>query len=122
MRPTIDEQLDGAARLLRLAEEDPEATPAVAELVRNARRLVERVGTSWSTALPFLRADNAQTAELLGVNEPGTEDATADLAAMAARNEELRAELTRRIRQLPAGPDRAAIGEHLRARVAADPT
>lgn len=119
MRPTIDEQLGGAARLLRLAEDDPEITPAVAELVRNARRLVERAGGSWSGALPFLHADNARTAALLDRPEPGR---TGDLAAAAARNEELRAALTRRIRELPAGPDRAAIGAHLRARVAADPT
>lgn len=122
MRPTIDEQLDGAARLLRLAEDDPETTPAVAELVRNARRLVERVGTSWSAALPFLQADNARTAALLGPDAPQTADNASGLTAAATRNEELREALTRRIRALPAGPDRAAIGAHLRARVAADPT
>lgn len=119
MRPTIDEQLGGAARLLRLAEDDPEITPAVAELVRNARRLVERVGVSWSGASAFLREDNVRTAALLGeAVAPGDDD----LAAAAARNEELRASLTRRIHELPAGPERAAIGAHLRARVAADPT
>lgn len=122
MRPTIDEQLSGATRLLRLAEQDPEITPSVAELVRNARRLVDRVGTSWSAALPFLRDDNARTAALLGIDEPGPNDPTADLTGAAARNEELRAGLSRRIQELPDGPDRAAIGAHLRARVAADPT
>lgn len=118
MRPTIDEQLGGAVRLLRLAEDDPEVTPAVAELVRNARRLVERVEGSWSSALPFLREDNAQMAALLEESEPGS----SDLQAAAARNEELRASLTRRIHELPDGPERAAIGAHLRARVATDPT
>lgn len=118
MRPTIDEQLGGAARLLRLAEDEPEITPAVAELVRNARRLVERVEGSWSRALPFLNEDNGRMGALLGRSEPDS----ADLPAAAARNEELRAALTRRIHELPAGPDRAAIGAHLRARVAADPT
>lgn len=122
MRPTIDEQLDGASRLLRLAEEDPGISPAIAELVRNARRLVERVGTSWSAALPFLQADNAQAAALLGLDASETADSGRELAAAAARNEELRAALTDRIRELPAGPDRAAIGAYLRARVAADPT
>jgi hypothetical protein len=118
VRPTIDEQLAGAARLLRLAEDDPETTPGVAELVRNARRLVERVGSSWSAALPFLLDDNARTAALLGVAAP----AAADLAAAAAVNEDLRAALSERVRELPDGPERAAIGAHLRARVAADPT
>jgi hypothetical protein len=62
--------------------------------------------------------DNARTAELLGVDAPDSPD----LPAAAAANEELRASLTRRIHELPDGPDRAAIGAHLRARVAADPT
>ncbi|TCK25202.1 hypothetical protein [Pseudonocardia endophytica] len=119
MRPTIDEQLGGAARLLRLAEDDPEITPEIAELVRNARRLVQRVEGSWSQALPFLVQDNASTAALLGEDEPGEETG---LAGAAARNEDLRASLTSRIHELPDGPDRAAIGAHLRARVAADPT
>ncbi|WP_020500910.1 hypothetical protein [Sciscionella marina] len=128
MRPTIDEQLDGAIRLLRLAEDIPETTPAVTELVRNARRLVERTAGSWSMALPFLQADNARTAALLGYHDPDSGDleeatpGTADLAAAVAHNEKLRAALTHRIRGLPDGPDRATIGTHLRARVDADPT
>lgn len=119
MRPTIDEQLSGAARLLRLAEQDPETPRAVAELVRNARRLVDRVGTSWNSALPFLTDDSARTAELLGLPEP---PAARDLTTAATRNEELRAALSRRLRELPAGPERTAIGAHLHARIAADPT
>lgn len=118
MRPTIDEQLAGAARLLRLAEAEAGMTPGIAELVRNARRLVDRVASSWSAALPFLREDNARTAALLGLDEPGS----ADLAEAAARNEQLRGELCDRIHRLPAGDERAAIGAHLRARVDADPT
>jgi hypothetical protein len=120
VRPTVDEQLAGAARLLRLAEQDPDCAPAVAELVRNARRLVERVGTSWTAALPFLLDDSARTAALLGTDPP--QPPTDDLAGAAAANERLRAALADRIRELPDGPDRAAIGAHLRARVAADPT
>lgn len=118
MRPTIDEQLAGAVRLLRAAEADPGITVEAAEAVRSARRLVDRVGGSWRSAEPFLRDDNARTAALLGVEEPET----AGLDGAAARNEELRAELSRRIRELSAGPERAAIGAHLRARVEADPT
>ncbi|HVW44332.1 MAG TPA: hypothetical protein VHC18_23585 [Amycolatopsis sp.] len=118
MRPTIDEQLAGASRLLRLAEADPEIAPGVAELVRNARRVVAQVSASWSAALPFLRKDNARIAALLGVDEP----MTTGLDETARRNEELRGELSRRIRALPPGPERAAIGAHLRSRVDADPT
>ncbi len=120
MRPTVDEQLAGAARLLRLAEAEHGIADGVAELVRNARRLVDRVAATLSPdTLEFLEADNAEMAALLGEPAPGPAD---DLTTAAARNEELRASLTRRIRELPDGPDRAAIGAHLRARVAADPT
>lgn len=114
MRPTIDEQLAGAARLLRLAETDPDVTPEVVEHVRNSRRLVERVAGSWSAALPFLRDDNARTAALLGLPTPPAED----LAVAAVHNEELRDALAARIRQRLEPGDRAAIGAHLRARVA----
>jgi hypothetical protein len=118
VRPTVDEQLAGATRLLLLAE-TTKSTDDVPELVRNARRLVERVSDSWARALPFLEADNARTAALLG--EPVGEPA-GDLSAAAARNEELRAALVERIRRLPRGADRDAIGAHLRERVATDPT
>jgi hypothetical protein len=119
MRPTIDEQLAGAARLLRLAEADREINDGAAALVRNARRLVDRVAASWSSALPFLEADNTRMAALLDAPMPGPDR---DLAAAAARNEELRAALTQRIRTLPFGVERDAIGAYLRERVAADPT
>jgi hypothetical protein len=119
VRPTIDEQLGGAVRLLRLAEDDPDVSPGAAELARNARRLVERVASSWSMTLPFLREDNDQMAALLG--QPRV-DGSIDVAAAAAQNDDLRAQLVRRIHALPAGPDREAIGAYLRTRVAADPT
>lgn len=118
MRPTIDEQLSGAARLLRLAEADPESTPAVVEVVRNARRLVERVGSSRQTAEPFLREDNVLMAALLSTDPAES----VGLESTAQQNEQLRADLTRRIRELPSGPERAAIGTYLRARVDADAT
>ncbi|KAF0957183.1 hypothetical protein [Rhodococcus sp. T7] len=121
MRPTIDEQLNGAARLLRLAEGDPETSPGVAELARNARRLIERVEASWARALPFLQTDNRRLAELLGIAEPDPHDSN-DVAAAAASNEALRAHLTSRIHELPAGPEREAIGAYLRARLVVDPT
>jgi hypothetical protein len=121
LRPTIDEQLGGAARLLRLAESDPEAPPGVVELARNARRLIERVASSWAISLPFLRADNYRMLALLGIDEPHSADSV-DLAVAADRNEALRAQLTRRIQELPPGPDREAIGAYLRARLTVDPT
>ncbi|MFE7422212.1 hypothetical protein [Rhodococcus sp. NPDC057529] len=124
MRPTIDEQLAGADRLLGLVETDEQLSPGSVELVRNARRLIGRIAGSWSTALPFLVEDNARLAELLDV-EPD-ESVPTDLTSAAARNEERRAELANRIRELPSDAQgratRSEIGRYLRGRVAADPT
>lgn len=124
MRPTIDEQLAGADRLLGLVETDEKLPPGSAELVRNTRRLISRIAGSWATALPFLVEDNARLAALLDA-EPHDPTPT-DLTSAAARNEELRGDLARRIRELPSDAQgreaRAEIGRYLRGRVAADPT
>lgn len=119
MRPTIDEQLSGARRLLDLVESSGDLSPGSAELLRNAKRLIKRVSTSWSTTLPFLVEDNAQLTALLRLEPTTTTDP-------AARNEELRGALARLVRELPADAEgrarRAEIGQYLRRRVAADPT
>lgn len=124
MRPTIDEQLTGANRLLDLVEQDPALPPGSAELVRNARRLISRVAGSWSRAMPFLVEDNARLASLLGIESDSP--AATDPTSVAVRNEELRGELSRTIRELPTDPQgqitRAAIGRYLLDRVANDPT
>lgn len=118
MRPTFDEQLTGADRLLRHAESDPGLAPGTAELIRNARRLISRVNAAWPAAATFLRHDNVRMATLLGIEAPGS----TDLATAAERNEHLRTLLVERIHELPPGPARTEIGTYLRERVAADPT
>jgi hypothetical protein len=136
MRPTIEEQLDGVQRLLGLATADPALSCETAELLRNAQRLVARVAGSWATTLPFLVEDNVALAELLGPDAqsgetgvpgaaPSDVDPT-DVAAVVARNEALRAALSRLVHDLPDCPAgrarRADIGRYLRRRIAADPT
>lgn len=124
MRPTIDEQLAGAGRLLDLVESAGDLPAGSAELLRNAQRLIRRVATSWSTTLPFLVEDNARLTALLH-HEP-TDDAATDPTLAAERNDELRGSLARLIRELPGDAEgrarRAEIGRYLRRRVAADPT
>ncbi len=116
MRPTIDEQLAGARRLLAAAQADPGISAASVELLRNADRLLGRVAGSWSAAGPFLAEDNAALERLLH-RPAGDPDQDA-----AERNAALRAELADAIRTLPAGDARAEIGRYLRHRVATDPT
>jgi hypothetical protein len=118
MRPTFDEQLTGAERLLRDAESDPDLAPGTAELIRNARRLISRVSSAWPAAATFLRHDNERMAALLGIDAP----VSTDLATAAERNEYLRTLLVERIHELPPGPTRTEIGTYLRERVAADLT
>ena len=147
MHPTVDEQLAGARRLIDLVAADPGLPPASAELLRNADRLLRRVGTSWASTLPFLTEDNATLTELLtrlapllpaadstatdpaDTTAPWTDPAARpdlDVAVVAARNTELRALLARAVRELPRTPAgaaaRAEIGDYLARRVESDPT
>ena len=131
MRPTIDEQLDGVARLLTLATADPALSPETSELLRNAQRLVARVAGSWATTLPFLVQDNARLVELLETEAPSALNGAADSTggefhAAVARNEALRGALAQLVHDLPDSPAgrarRAEVGRYLRQRVAADPT
>lgn len=125
MRPTIDEQLAGAQRLLDLVESTGDLPAESAELLRNAQRLIRRVATSWSTTLPFLIEDNARLTALLH-QERGGDAAITDPMLAAARNNELRGSLARLIRELPGDAEgharRVEIGQYLSRRVAADPT
>lgn len=142
MHPTIDEQLNGALRLLDVLETESELSTASRELLTNVRRLLGKVQRSWAVQLPFHTADNRALAELLARTAPlvgpalvadveaaapgGDGELQLDAAAVATRNTELRALLSRVITGLPRSPEgdaaRAEIGDHLRHRVDTDPT
>ena len=67
MHPTVDEQLDGIARLVdqaagRLQEQLDAAT---ADRLRTAARTLRRLAAGWSRVLPFLAWDNAATLALV---------------------------------------------------------
>ncbi|MFC0247029.1 MULTISPECIES: hypothetical protein [Citricoccus] len=124
MRPTIDEQLSGADRLLALAETETELA-AAGELITNARRLLKRVRTSWEPTLPFLLEDNARLSELLGDDSEPASPASG-LQVIADRNESLRENLSRLISTLGEDPSevrrRTEIGSYSQWRAATDPT
>ena len=61
MRPTIEEQLDGVARLVEGAAGEVEDLPT-AERLRTAAGTLRRIATSWDRGLPFLTWDNEATA------------------------------------------------------------
>jgi hypothetical protein len=128
MRPTIEEQLDGALRLLGRAATDEGISAESEALLGNARRLIARVRASWATVLPFLLEDNARLAALLELpppEDPAT-DLVADLVAAERRNRALRAALTEVITAAPHTAEelanRARIARYLRQRIAADPS
>jgi hypothetical protein len=115
MRPTIDDQLGGADRLLDLVAADPGLGDGSRELLVNARRLLRTVRRSWDRVVPFAEADNARMTELLG------EAAPPDVGkGPLERQEELRAALAAAIPDLDDGA-RAEIGRYLRERVEEDP-
>ncbi|MGW4488497.1 hypothetical protein ACWEOE_32210 [Amycolatopsis sp. NPDC004368] len=136
MRPTIDDQLHGAQRLLDAVATDPGLSRDSREQLANVRRLLTQVGRSWSVLLPFYTADNLTMAQLLTrcvaagsplaaevarVTQP-VESGT-DVHRAAERNAELRSLLSRVIARLPAGaPARREITEYLIRRVETDPS
>jgi hypothetical protein len=130
MRPTIDEQLDGAQRLLGIVEGDEGLSAASREVLGNAVRLLRRVRGSWASVPSFLADDNAELAALLtglGVDAAVDDDPGDDLdvAAVAERNAALRQLLARAIRELPRTPEglaaRERTGDYLRKRVQIEP-
>ena len=140
MRPTVDEQLAGARRLVERVAAEAALSGASAARLTDAARLLRRVEASWASVLPFLAADNAATAELLAelsgqlpeeltapiaaelaarTPEPGR--CELDVAAASARNRRLRALLADAVPLL--GPDgRRRVARHLRRRLELDPT
>ena len=129
MRPTIDEQLDGAQRLLRIVEGDEGLSAGSREVLGNAVRLLRRVRGSWASVPSFLADDNAELTALLAglgadasVAEP---EGDLDVAAAAERNAALRQLLARVIRELPSTVEgraaRERIGDYLRKRVQIEP-
>lgn len=129
MRPTVDEQLDGAMRLLDAVAREETLSASGQDRLRDAGRLLRRVRSSWSTTLLFLLGDNAALHQLLG--ELGADlapepDPGVDVAQAAAANDRLRQHLSAAIQALPAPPDgqdqRDRIGRYLQRRVDTDPT
>ncbi|QRP50254.1 hypothetical protein [Amycolatopsis sp. FDAARGOS 1241] len=127
MRPTIEDQLSGAQRLLDDVATDSGLSQDSRENLTNVRRLLTQIGRSWATLLPFYAQDNAALTRLLtrhGVPVADDEPAGYDLAAAATRNAELRAHLSHVITNLP--PDgtaaRREITEYLIRRIATDPS
>jgi hypothetical protein len=145
MHPTIDEQLDGVARLLQRVAGDLGPDDPTAERLRTAAGTLRRIAGSWAAMLPFLTWDNAATVALLDVLDEATGSAFGprartpagesaeppdpfDAEAVHARNLELRELLADAVRGLPPnavdGADRAraAAAAHVRARIARDPS
>lgn len=130
MRPTIDEQLDGARRLIDVAETESEISPSSMEALTNARRLLTQVRRSWAALLPFYLADNARLSALLARAGRPVADGDVlrsdDVVAQADRNTVLRSTLAEVIAELPDTPSddglQAAITAYLIARVDADPS
>ncbi|HEY3737858.1 MAG TPA: hypothetical protein VGL26_10485 [Jatrophihabitans sp.] len=140
MRPTINDQVDGARRLLTGLLEDDEVPAAACETLTNARRLLDQIGRSWAALPGFYARDNTELAQLLQrmrtavpmdvaariakvANAPAPP--AVDVNAGASHNAELRQSLSDLLHAMPAGPGRDAargeIGDYLRRRMAADP-
>jgi hypothetical protein len=137
MHPTIDEQLEGIARLIERSVETTGDGPE-SERLRTAAGTLRRVSKSWALMLPYLTWDNEATASLIEnlhidiskdlLDQVHTIDSTPmdplDFVAVHDRNNALRGVLAHAIQSLPAsaGTARAAIASHVRERIARDPS
>lgn len=140
MRPTIDDQVAGARRLLSSLIDADELPAGARETLINARRLLDQVGRSWAALPDFYADDNAALTALLVRLRAVLPDAAAaritetlaapappltDLNATAEYNAGLRKLLSTALGELSCEPDgdcaRAEIGVYLRHRVDTDP-
>lgn len=120
MRPTVEEQLRGVARILREV-----VAPAVdgdypSDMVRDAAATLDLVAKGWSDVPAYLAWDAARSAELLraaGIDAPRPPDDPYDIAALAAHHEAVRALLADHIDELP----QSATVAHFRERAARYP-
>ncbi len=148
MHPTPDEQLQAVLRRLDEVNAEPSLPPPAREALDDARRLLRRLERSWAQRLPFLLLDNhlavellrslapllpdlsaeidAATAEHSSVTAPTSPRSTVDEATAHDLNKRLQGLLGRAVHLLPDGAEgdagRARIADHLRSRLAADPT
>lgn len=137
MHPTIDEQLEGIARLIdRVAGRHPD-DPSVDRL-RTAAGTLRRIAGSWEAMPNFLSWDNESMVTLLETLGAQVPDGVATRARALTpsetdpptvrtvhdRNKALRGLLAEVVQALPpdAAAPRAAIAAHLRERIARDPS
>lgn len=140
MRPTIDDQVEGARRLLTGLVDGDEVSVATRECLVNVRRLLDQIGRSWASLPGFYDEDSATLAALLDRTRAALPDTAAeriaaaltvpappatDVVAASAHNAELRALLSVALHKLPDDSTgtaaRSEIGDYLRHRVASDP-
>ncbi|MGF1599857.1 MAG: hypothetical protein ACFCVK_23590 [Acidimicrobiales bacterium] len=138
MHPTPTEHLRAVRHLIERAQADPDAAAGSAHLLTDAVRLLRRLERSWPARQPFLVDDNRRAIRLLGELAPDLGPLAHEVAAASdrppvdgedaahERNLELQALLARAVHVLAddAAGDRgrARIAEHVRQRIAADPT
>lgn len=137
MHPTIDEQLEGIARLVERAAERHPDDPS-AKSLRTAAGTLRRIAGSWAEILPYLTRDNREMQRLLErFDSDLPKEVRARLGALVkeevdplsaraveGRNRALRAVLADWVRRLPPSAEipRAAIIACFRDRIARDPS
>lgn len=130
MHPTIDEQLQGALRLLDVLDSMSGVSPDAREVLTNIGRVLRQAHKAAVSSAAFYREDNQELVELLTRLVPSSQDVAqipwdpADSAATEVqRNTDLRGELCRVLGALKTdAPERAEVGRYLLRRVAHDPT
>jgi hypothetical protein len=135
MRPDIDEQLTGIARILQRVVAPAVDDPYAADVLAGVTAVLDGIADGWADVAGFLVWDARETLALVAECAPilddpslaGIGDEARALAAepplpletraLAAHHTQARALLARVAPALPEGAHRASVAAHMRARV-----
>ncbi len=122
MRPTISEQLAGAARILDEVVAPHVGDANAAEQLGHVVSLLDGVATGWATFLPRLHADARELHALLATIDPeplpGPPTDVLDIEALDAHHTALRARLAELIPTVDAPAASSGIRAYLNSHVA----
>jgi hypothetical protein len=138
MRPDIDEQLTGIARILERVVAPAVGDPYAADVLAGVTAVLDGIATGWADVAGFLAWDARETLALVAECAPALDtlddasltDVVAEARALAAapplpldtralavHHTKARALLARVAPVLPEGEPRARVTAHMRARV-----
>ena len=127
MRPDVDEQLSGIARILERVVAPAVTDAYAADVLTGVTAVLDGIANGWADVAGFLAWDARETLALIVEHSPELAAEARSLAAepplpldtraLADHHTQARALLARLAAELPEGDARTRIAAHMRARV-----